>query len=273
MSKKASRPENFAEAKDRLTPLERFNISFSKKTFERPWLNRLMTECQRYIGAGWVHYCTRNLVEVHGLERLPTTMEEHSVIFVSNHRSFFDMYVANTVLFRQGYGKRILYPVRSKFFYDHPLGFWVNGLMSFWSMYPPIFRDRKRLSLNHAAFAELAQAVKNGRSVGIHPEGTRKLDDDPYTFLPAQSGVGRLIHLAEANVIPIFVNGLGNDILKQIKGNFNGQGDKIIVVFGEPVDFGDLMKQPGTGKLYRQIAERTLEEIGKLGQEEQQLRG
>jgi 1-acyl-sn-glycerol-3-phosphate acyltransferase len=59
-------------------------------------------------------------------------------------------------------------------------------------MYPPIFRDRKRATLNHTAFSELARPLQDGRSAGIHPEGTRKKDDDPYTFVRAADGGGSI---------------------------------------------------------------------------------
>ena len=140
-------------------------------------------------------------------------------------------------------------------------------------MYPPIFRDRKRLSLNHTAFSELSRALQlDGRSAGIHPEGTRNLGDDPYELLPAQSGVGRLIHIANVEVIPVFINGLGNDLVKQIKGNFNRKGERINVVFGAPIDFGDLRDGPPTAKTHKAIAERTLDVIRTLGEEERAIR-
>jgi 1-acyl-sn-glycerol-3-phosphate acyltransferase len=164
--------------------------------------------------------------------------------------------------------------VRSNFFYDHPLGPFVNGAMSFFAMYPPIFRERKRAALNLAALDEMAALLRRGGFfVGIHPEGTRKKDDDPYTFLPAQSGVGRVIHKARVPVVPVFVNGLGNDLVRQIRGNFDGQGPPINIVFGKPIDFGPLLEAPGSPKTYKRIANRCLEVIGELGQEEKALRG
>lgn len=259
-------------ARDRLSLLERLNIAFVKSTFEIRLLDRFFRWCQRWLGALWVDKCTANLRQVHGLERIGRLSEKKRVILVTNHRSFFDMFVVNMILYRQGLNLRLLFPVRSKFFYDSLAGLFVNGIMSWFSMYPPIFRDRKRVTLNHTSFSELARAVQGGRSAGIHPEGTRKKDDDPYSFLPAQSGIGRLIYMADAEVIPAFINGLGNDLVKQVAGNFNGKGDPIIVVFGAPIDFGDLLNEPPTGKTYRDIAEKTLEIIGELGQEEKRLR-
>jgi 1-acyl-sn-glycerol-3-phosphate acyltransferase len=162
-----------------------------------------------------------------------------------------------------------VFPVRSTFFYTTPLGLFVNGVMSFFAMYPPIFRDRRQLALNATSLDELAWLLRRGGMVaGLHPEGTRKKDDDPYTFLPAQRGVGRVIHQARVPVIPVFINGLINDLPRQILSNFDGTGRRIVVVFGEPIDFSDLYAKPSSQRVHQAIANRTLEVIGKLGEEE-----
>jgi 1-acyl-sn-glycerol-3-phosphate acyltransferase len=272
-SRRSERPELFSAAADKLNFLERANIHFVQRTFSIRWIDRLLMFLQRTIGQLWVHLCTRNIRMEVGLERLPKYEPTKPFILVSNHRSFFDMFVINMILYRHGWKHRLLFPVRSNFFYDHPLGFFVNGIMSFWSMYPPIFRDRKKASLNHTAFNEMIWAMRHGgRCAGIHPEGTRKKDDDPYTFLPAQNGVGRAIHQAHVPVYPVFINGLGNDLVKQIWGNFNKKGTKIIVVFGAPIEFTEALAEPPSARLYKTIADKTLEAIGELGKEEKAIR-
>jgi 1-acyl-sn-glycerol-3-phosphate acyltransferase len=192
---------------------------------------------------------------------------------VSNHRSFFDLYVTTAELVAHGLPQRILFPVRSTFFYDHPLGPFVNGAMSFFAMYPPIFRDRKRAALNVAALDETAALLRRGGFfVGVHPEGTRKKDDDPYTFLPPQSGVGRLIRRARVPVLPVFINGLGNDLAKQVIDGIRGRGNAIHVVYGAPIDFGGLMTAPDGPRTHKSVAERCIEAIAELGEEERALR-
>ena len=188
---------------------------------------------QRSVGQWWIRTVTASQRHVHGLERLPAWDPEGSVVCVADHRSFFDLYVTTAELVAQGLPHRILFPVRSNFFYDHPLGPLVNGLMSFFAMYPPIFRDRKRAMLNLACLDEAASLLRRGGFfVGLHPEGTRKKDDDPYTFLPAQSGVGRIIHKGRCTVVPVFVNGLQNDFVKQVETGLRGTGEAIHIVFG-----------------------------------------
>ena len=255
-----------------LSRLERAQIRLVRASLEPGLLDDGIRALQRTVGQWWIRTATARLRNVHGLERLPAWGDAKSVILVSNHRSFFDLYVTAAELVARGLPHRILFPVRSTFFYDNPLGPFVNGAMSFFAMYPPIFRERSRAVLNLASLDEVAALLRRGGFfVGLHPEGTRKKDDDPYTFLPAQSGVGRVIHKARVPVVPVFVNGLGNDLVAQVRGGITGRGTPIHMVFGAPVDFGLLLQKPGGPRTYRALAERCLEAIGALGQEEKAL--
>jgi len=267
------RPDLVAIGADTLTKNEKKTIEFVRSTFDDARADRVVRFCQRTIGSRWITFFTRNLRHVYGLDRLPELDAKQSYICVSNHRSFFDLYVVTGTLVAQGLPHRIVFPVRSNFFYERPLGLFVNGVMSFFAMYPPVFRQRERAALNLASLDEVTWLLKRGGVFcGIHPEGTRKKDDDPYTFLPAQSGVGRIIHHARVPVIPVFVNGLGNDLPKQIAGDITKKGPPITVVFGEPIDFRTLLDEPPSPRVYKRISERTLEAIGDLGREEREIR-
>jgi 1-acyl-sn-glycerol-3-phosphate acyltransferase len=260
-------------AKGQLSPWERFNVALARKTLEPGGVDRVMRTLQRHVGARWINGAIPRLRHVHGIERLPALRPEQSFLCVSNHRSFFDLYVVSAHLVARGMPHRLVFPVKSNFFYDRLLGPVVNGAMSFFAMYPPIFRDRERAALNIASLDELVRLLAQGGTfVGIHPEGTRKKDDDPYTFLPAQSGVGRVIHKARVPVLPVFINGLVNSIPEQVRGNLTGKGTKVFVVFGEPVDFGAALDAPGSPRTYKKLSEMALAAIGKLGEEERRLR-
>jgi 1-acyl-sn-glycerol-3-phosphate acyltransferase len=267
------RPNLVETGKERLSWLERVIIRFVRGTFRRGPVDFVIRALQHSLGSTWIHHCTKNLRHMHGIERLPVLEMGQSYILVSNHRSFFDLYVIFGDLVRRGLQHRIVFPVRSTFFYDNPLGLFVNGVMSFFAMYPPLFRQRKKLILNPTALDELSWLLRRGGMFcGIHPEGTRKKDDDPYTFLPAQRGVGRIIQGARVPVIPVFIHGLNNDLVRQVESNFDGSGRDIHVVFGEPIDFSDLLDEPPGARTEQRIADRTLEVIGQLGQEVTRLR-
>jgi len=268
-----TRPDLALTGRERLSFLERTIIRVVRSTFQRGFIDSTIRALQHTIGSWWIHHCTKNLRHMHGIERLPILEQRQSYILVANHRSFFDLYIIFGDLVRRGLKHRIVFPVRSKFFYDNPLGLFVNGAMSFFAMYPPLFRERKKLILNPTSLDELSWLLRRGGMfAGIHPEGTRKRDDDPYTFLPAQRGVGRIIQGARVPVIPVFINGLINDFSRQIESNFDGSGKEIHVVFGKPIDFGTLLDEPATARTEQRIADHVMQIVGELGQEEKRLR-
>lgn len=256
-----------------LSAVERFQIGFVRKTFERGVADRLVRTLQRTVGANWIDVTTRNLRTVHGEGRLPPFDPQKSYIVVSNHRSFFDLYVVTAYLVKRGLRHRLLFPVRSTFFYDHPLGFVVNGAMSFYAMYPPVFRERTKAALNISSLDEVARLLRGGGVfVGLHPEGTRNRGEDPYALLPAQGGVGRIIQAAGVQVLPVFVNGLSNDFVRQVGSNFTRTGEAVNVVFGEPVDFGGMLDEAPSPRLHKRISEHALAAIARLGDEEREIR-
>ena len=269
------RPDLIGRAGDKLSRVERAQIRAIRKSFEPGAIDRTLRWCQRHIGSQWITISTNALRNVHGLERWPRLDPAQSYVCVSNHRSFFDLYIITGHLVRHDLlPHRIVFPVRSSFFYDRPLGFFVNGVMSFFAMYPPIFRERQRAALNLLSLDELSWLLRQGGVfAGIHPEGMRNKGSDPYAFLPAQSGVGRVIHGARVPVLPVFINGpLQENLPKQIRSNFDGTGVPIHIVFGEPIDFGGLLDEKGSPRAYRKIAERTIEVIAELGDEERAIR-
>jgi 1-acyl-sn-glycerol-3-phosphate acyltransferase len=255
--------------------LERAQVRFVRASLRPGPLDRAIRAMQGSVGQWWIRAVMSSLRHVHGLERLPPWNPAGSLLCVANHRSFFDLYVTTAELVAHGLPHRILFPVRSTFFYDHPLGPLVNGFMSFFAMYPPIFRDRRRAAENLQSLDELSALLRRGGFfVGMHPEGTRKKDDDPYTLLPAQSGVGRVVRKAGRGVpvVPVFVNGLGNDILQQVREGVTRSGQPVHVVFGAPIDFGGLLDAPENPRAYKRIAEKCVDAIQALGQEEKRLR-
>jgi len=276
----AERPDLPQLARGRLSFRERAILRLVRASFGGGLLSRLLPLFQRGIGQSWIYHATKNLCRVEGLEGVLSLMEpavpggaRRSILLVANHRSFFDLYVITARLTRAGMKNRMVFPVRSGFFYDRWLGLLVNFLMSFLAMYPPLFRERRKGALNLACLDELAWLLSNREVfVGMHPEGTRNQGADPYSLLPARPGVGRLVHTARVPVVPVFINGLKNDIWRQIRGNFDGTGSPIHVVCGEPIDYDDLLAEPASPRVFQQIAERTLEHIGALGERERALR-
>jgi 1-acyl-sn-glycerol-3-phosphate acyltransferase len=172
-----------------------------------------------------------------------------------------------------GFRQRILFPVRSNFFYANFLGFIINGILSGFAMYPPMFRDRKRSHLNMLGLNDAVWLLRSGgHLLGFHPEGTRNTGD-PYSLLPARSGIGHLVRHAQVRVIPVFTNGLPvSDPFLQLKYNLLRSGPQIHTVFGSPIDFGSLLNEDANPALYKKIADKTRDAIAELALEEREIR-
>jgi len=235
-----------------------------------PW-KTFWTFCQRHIGSLWIFIATYNLMNVYGIENVENTNADRPLLLVANHRSFFDMYTVSSVLFRRTRRPiRLFFPVRAKFFYENPLGWFVNLVMGWWSMYPPFFREEKdaaKREFDKFSVRRLIQISSQGRGtiVGFHPEGKRNLNDDPYELLPAQPGVGKVIHAARPQVVPVFVTGLGNDLPKQILGNWTG-GEKVRIWFGEPIDLEQFYAKGDRLRTHKEIADCLMVKIAELGE-------
>ena len=257
-----------------LAPMERAGFKLARAMNFGTW-KRFWTFCQRHIGSLWIYLATYNLMNVFGIENVQNTDPNRPLLLVANHRSFFDMYTVSSVMFRRTTRPVTLYfPVRAKFFYDSPLGWFVNLVMGWWSMYPPFFREEgegEKRRFDKFSLRELTRLASEGYGhiIGFHPEGKRNLNDDPYNFLPAQPGIGKVILNAEPQVIPIFIAGLGNDLPKQIFGNWTG-GDKVRIWFGEPIDLGGFQGKRDSLRTHKEIADFLMAKIADLGESDRE---
>ncbi|HEX5706549.1 MAG TPA: lysophospholipid acyltransferase family protein [Pyrinomonadaceae bacterium] len=262
-----------------LSGFERFAFRLARRMNAGGW-KRLWTFCQRQLGAGWIHLATYNLMQIYGVEHVERAAETgRPVLLVANHRSFFDMYVVSTVLFRRTrFRKQLFFPVRGRFFYDTPLGLVVNFVMGWWSMFPPFFSGGENPKVEKREFDKysmrlLAHLCREGAGnvVGFHPEGTRNKADDPYTYLRPQPGVGRLIREAQPQVIPVFIAGLGNRLGRQVLGNWRG-GEQVRVRFGRPLELADFYTRRESLRTYKEIGELVMSKIAELGEEDRAAR-
>jgi 1-acyl-sn-glycerol-3-phosphate acyltransferase len=133
-------------------------------------------------------------------------------------------------------------------------------------MYPPFFlHDRKKRRFDQWAMAELVELCREGegRLIGFHPEGTRNRGPDPWSFLPAQPGIGRLILEARPQVIPLYIggppSGLGQLLARRRRG-----GEPIRLWFGPALDYSRFLDLPSTGRTHRAVAEYVMSEIATL---------
>ncbi len=265
LSRSASIPEM---ASTNLVGFERLAVPFLT------WLNtstlpkNLIQIFVKHFSRRWVALIARHRWQLSNFDALRELDPPSSVILVSNHRSFFDMYVACAVLYQETrILDRLFFPVRKNFFYDHPLGFFVNLSVSGGAMWPPVFKDHRRGDLNPVGTGQMIHVLQSrGNAIGIHPEGTRSKGESPYDMLPARPGVGKLVRGAPDNalVIPFFIQGMTNDLRAEIKGLFFGGRPPIRIRWGDPIAAGDLRDFDEA----QGIAEHLHGVIGALGEAE-----
>lgn len=232
-------------------------------------LRRLLHGTNGKFNAAWIDHALGNLTEIHGLEQLLQAQVPRGLILVSNHRSFFDMYVISTVICRRTrLMDEVMYPVRSPFFYDHPLGVVLNLAVAGGSMWPPVFRDDRRRILNPVGFEQMAATLGPGMVMGIHPEGTRSQGDDPYSYLPRKPGLGQLLQVCdpEVRVLPCFIAGMSSSFQREVGRNFKPKGKRgepIRVWLGEVMRAGDAVSGLADPA---EIVERVWAEVAALGE-------
>ncbi len=219
-------------------------------------------------------------LHVHDLHHLSKYRAPERVLIVCNHRTFFDFFVISAVVYwRTKLSHRILFPVRSSFFYDHPLGPIVNITMSGMRMFPPVLRGesvRRRGTFNeYSVQRSIEELAQPGTVMGLHPEGTRNKNPDPYHLLRARGGVGRIaLASPQAHVIPAFILGMGNDLPKEFAANWlRAEDSRIDVLFGPEIDLSDLRMLPQTPQIAQRASQRMLDAIAVLADKHRALVG
>ncbi len=255
-----------------LKPVARIGFHLTNRMNRGAWKS-LMTFFQRHIGSFWIHLATYNLMNLYGLENVENTDVEKPLLLVANHRSFFDMYAVSAMLFRRtNRPMKLFFPVRAKFFYTSPLGWLVNLIMGWFSMYPPFFHRDKEREFDKFSLRKLIEICSTGKAhvIGFHPEGKRNFSDNLYEFLPAQPGIGKIIMTAKPQIVPVFIAGLGNDLPKQVLGNWRG-GEKIRIHFGAPLDLSEFYAKRDSLRTHKEIADFLMKKIGELAEQDKSM--
>jgi 1-acyl-sn-glycerol-3-phosphate acyltransferase len=261
-----------------LTRFEQLALRVARATNEVPGLKRLQGVFLRGISYSWIRQTVLRRTLVEGLDEVAALRPDRGVIMASNHRSFFDQYILLLSMYGGGasWAKRLYFPVRANFFYEHPAGALLNMLIGGNVMYPPVFRQAERAALTKDSVERMVRFLgEPGTVVGIHPEGTRGKGPDPYEMLPAQPGIGQLALQSQAIVLPAWVNGLSNDIVGDVRDNFRAGIRRVrplIVVLGDPVDYSEFAGQKPRPTLYKKTADLIRKRIAELGERERELR-
>jgi len=230
----------------------------------------------RHWGATWIAAFGSRRWDLQGLDQLKGFRPPRGVILVSNHRSFFDMYLCCAVLYKNtDLLDRLMFPVRSRFFYDNPLGLLVNLSISGGAMWPPVFRDDRKTALNPIGTTQVHYALQeSGCVLGYHPEGTRNKGPDPYEMLATRPGIGRLIKAAHPDtlIVPFWILGMGQDFLKELAWSVSPPGPEveIRITYGKPLTVGDFTDREERTAM--DLAEEVMGILRKLGESDRQRR-
>lgn len=261
---------------DSLTPTERAAYRFSDffnrhlKFLSRWWIETTMR------GVLW--FTAGNRLRVHGTENLATLDDPRlSAIMVANHRSFFDFFVVAYALVRATrFTRRAFFPVRSTFFYEGPTGIAINMATTGMAMFPPIFREREKGRFNQYAIDRIAAELRTHPTfVGIHPEGRRNKDPDPYALLGPQSGVGRIALACQGvRVVPMFIKGMSSDLVVETWRNWaKPDQHPIELVFGEDVVVDDLYGRADDREAWQEVAARCMDAVASLAEDQRRRDG
>ena len=131
-------------------------------------------------------------ITVKGKENIP---EDRAVLYVGNHRSYFDILVGYTTV------PGLVGFVAKKEMEKIPL-------LSTWMRYVNcLFLDRKNLKEGLKTILEGIDQVKNGVSVWIFPEGTRNKQEDLMDLLPFKEGSLKIAEKSGCPVVTVAMTG------------------------------------------------------------------
>lgn len=155
-----------------------------------------------------------------GLENIP---RDTSVLYVANHRSFFDIILTYPkVVGPTGYISKIeikKVPL---------LRTWMNNLHC-------LFLDRNDIKAGLKTILEAIELMKKGISIFIFPEGTRNKEAD--SFLPFHEGSFKIAQKANCPIIPITINNSASvleDHFPKIKRSH------VVIEYGKPIYINEL---------------------------------
>ena len=257
------------EVRETLAPLERLHVELALRMNREPF-KAFWTQCQRFVGAVGIRFLTRRLVQDEGFHHVEDAFRRGSILFVANHRTYFDLFIVSSLLHRRLAGrKRLYFPVVGQYYYQSLVGIALNHFVAFWSMFPPLFALPTHGTSDRYALDLLTDLCARGAGtvLGIHPEGGRNLDPDPYSFMRFQPGAGKIIHTARPIVIPVFIAGLSTHLPTQLRRNWRG-GEAVRVWFGEPVDLSEHYALPPKGSTYKRIVDDVMARVRALGEQD-----
>lgn len=262
----------------RLSRTEKMARTIGRLANETAQGRRLQALFLRSVSYSWMRAGLARRVFVDGLERAAALRPERGVLLVSNHQTAFDRLVLLMALWsgRVAWAREPVFPVRSTFFYDHPMGMVTNLLGAAGALWPPLDRRPDRAALDSDAIERTVDSLTRPDSfVALHAADEIAADADPYDLPPARPDTGRIAVESRSMVLPIFLNGLSEDIFADVRASFRPdirRAGPCIAVVGDPIDLSGYWSDRSTPDLWDRAAEKIRTAIADLGDREKSLR-
>ncbi len=152
-------------------------------------------------------------IEVRGKEHIP---EGTPVLFVGNHRSYFDILV-----YHESIGQPLGYVAKVEMLKVPLLSLYMKDIGC-------LFLDRNDIKQGLETIKKGAEYLKMGHSMVLFPEGTRNQKDE---LLPFKEGGYKMAEKAKCPIVPVAIT--GSDLLLESAPKQKIRGSKVIIEFGE----------------------------------------
>lgn len=190
--------------------------------------------------------------KVEGLQYVPST---GPVILASNHLAVMDSFYLPLVVRR-----RITFLAKSEYF----TGTGIKGWFSRWffTAVGQVPIDRTSADAAQAALDTAERVLRQGKLLGMYPEGTRSPDGRLYK---GKTGLARLALETGVPVIPVAM--IGTDVVNP-PGTSMLRFGRVTVRFGKPMDFSRFDGLAGNRFIERAVTDEVIYELmGLTGQE------
>ena len=187
-----------------------------------------------------------------GLEYVPAS---GPVILASNHLAVADSFYLPLVVTR-----RITFLAKSEYF----TGKGLKGRLTAWfyTVAGQVPIDRTDADSAQAALVTAERILKEGKLLGMYPEGTRSPDGRLYK---GKTGLARLALETGVPVIPVAM--VGTDVVNP-PGSKMWRFGKVEVRFGRPMDFSRFEGLAGNRFIERAVIDEIMYELMKLSGQE-----
>jgi 1-acyl-sn-glycerol-3-phosphate acyltransferase len=190
-------------------------------------------------------------IRVEGLESVP---KRGPAIIAANHLSFLDSFFIPLVVPK----RRVTYLAKADYFKS-----WKTAW--FFKMVGQIPMDRSGGSKSKAALDTALGVLKEGKLLGIYPEGTRSPDGYIYR---GRTGVARLALTAGVPVIPVGLVGTVEVMPKDAKMPRLSGRQTVRVKYGRPLDFSRYAGRERDRMVLRSATDEIMYEIMQLSGQE-----